>query len=85
MNKYVFIILPAVFSAPRGTPYDEVEHKKLNEDLEKIRLLIMATDMKEGMEKGKHELQQIIAANFNDVAGIGNYAFRLHVVEVQNY
>lgn len=85
MNKYVFIILPAVFSAPRNTTYNEVEHKILNEALEKIRILIMGKDLKEGLEKAKQELQQIIAANFNDIPDIDNYAFRLRVIEIQNY
>lgn len=85
MKKYIFIVLPAQFNAVGGFEYDEVEHKKLNEAVEKIRILIMASDIKEGFEKAKQELAQIVTASFGDVKNIDNYAFRLRVTEVQNY
>ncbi len=85
MKKYVFIVMPAQFNSTGGVEYDEVEHKKLNEAVEKIRILIMASDIKEGFEKAKQELGQIVSASFGDVKNIDNFSFRLRVIEVQNY
>jgi hypothetical protein len=84
MNKYTFKILPAIYSATQTSAYNEVEHKILNQNIEEIRILIEASDMKESFERAKNELSQIIAYNFGDIQNIDNYAFRLRIVEVQN-
>lgn len=84
MKKYTFRVLPAMFNHLLNISYDEVQHKILNEDLEEIRIIILANDLKEGFEKAKLELTQIIAYNFSDLPTIDSYNFRLKVIEIQD-
>ena len=85
MKKYTFIILPTIFKTTPVAPYNEVEHKKLNESLEKIRLNMMAKDIKEAFELAKEELSQLVAISFGEVPNIDNYLFRLQIIEISNY
>ncbi len=83
MNKYTLRICPTRFQAPKFIPYDEVQHKRLNEEIEEIKISVVESDIKKAFEKAKPELSALIAANFGDVSNIEFYEFRLKLILIE--
>ncbi len=77
--------MPPQFNTSAGVEVDEVEIKTLTEEVEIIRIRIMASEIKEAFEKAKQELSQIITVSFGHMKNFDYYAFKLRLIEVENF